>query len=235
MRKASIFLIIAVLTVSLVGCLQRNDEPGNDESSAPPSSFSAGETEESPTPSEEPTVTTESATTPPAESEQPTTAPTTSATASQGQAASQTKPPQSTPGNSTPATPTPEESQQPTPAKTPTPTPEPTAEPSKEKSIYDYEFDIAAIKKELIAIGEGMGLTHITTDDGVVRTPDNSSWAQPVTASQSFQGENLKRALGDYVTSMPGIVKSYGGSAIEYFTIYVKPSSNGSYTFYFLY
>jgi len=80
-----------------------------------------------------------------------------------------------------------------------------------------------------------MGLTHIMTDDGVTRTPDNSSWAQPVTASQSFQGESLKRALKDYVISTPGLIVAYGGSAIEYFTIYVKSNGNGSYTFYFLY
>ena len=32
--------------------------------------------------------------------------------------------------------------------------------PPQPKSIYDYEFDIDAIRAELIAVGEGMGLTH---------------------------------------------------------------------------
>lgn len=102
------------------------------------------------------------------------------------------------------------------------------------KSIYDYEFDVDAIRAELISLGESMGLTHITSDDGIVCTPDTCSWASPITASQSLQGENLKRALQSYVSSMPSIITSYGGSAISYFTIYVQDNSGG-YTFYFLY
>ena len=70
-----------------------------------------------------------------------------------------------------------------------------------------------------------MGLTHITTDDGMKITPDNASWATPVTASESFQGERLKRKLTDYVQSMPDIITAYGGAPIEYFTIYNKGSS----------
>lgn len=117
------------------------------------------------------------------------------------------------------------------------PTPEPeisTPQPPVPKSIYDYEFDVEAIRAELIAIGQSKGLTHITTDDGNARTPNNSSWAMPVTASQSFQGDLLKRALQDYVSSMPDVIQMTGGN-IQYFTIYVEPVGNGSYTFYFLY
>lgn len=66
-------------------------------------------------------------------------------------------------------------------------------------------------------------------------TPSNSSWATPVTASRSFQGENLKRKLTDYVQSMPSILSAYGGAAIEYFTIYIEPLDGGSYRIYFLY
>lgn len=116
------------------------------------------------------------------------------------------------------------------PTKTETPT-----EPVKPKTAYDYAFDIEAIRSDLIAIGESMGLTHITSDDGTEITPSNSSWATPVTASRSFQGENLKRKLTDYVQSMPGILSAYGGAAIEYFTIYVEPLDGGSYRIYFLY
>lgn len=127
-----------------------------------------------------------------------------------------------------PQTPTPE-------PPAPTPEPEtPTPQPPAPKSIYDYEFDVEAIRAELIAIGQSKGLTHVTTDDGNLRTPDNSSWAMPVTASQSFQGDLLKRALQDYVSSMPDVIQMTGGN-IQYFTIYVEPVGNGSYTFYFLY
>ena len=116
------------------------------------------------------------------------------------------------------------------PAKTEMPT-----EPVKPKTAYDYAFDIESIRSDLIAIGESMGLTHITSDDGTEITPSNSSWATPVTASKSFQGENLKRKLTDYVQSMPSILSAYGGAAIEYFTIYIEPLDGGSYRIYFLY
>ncbi len=122
------------------------------------------------------------------------------------------------------------------PAETEPPAPEPVeTEPSVPKSIYDYEFDIEAIRQELIALGEGMGLTHTTTDDGRAVTPDNASWATPVTASESFQGANLERKLKDYVQSMPGIITAYGGNAITLFTIYTEPLGGGSYRIYFLY
>lgn len=118
----------------------------------------------------------------------------------------------------------------------PTPEPETTVpQPPAPKSIYDYEFEVEAIRAELIAIGQSRGLTHITTDDGNVCTPDNSSWAMPITASQSFQGEALKRSLQDYVSSMPDLIQMAGGRPITYFTIYVEPVGNGCYTFYFLY
>lgn len=115
--------------------------------------------------------------------------------------------------------------------------PQESAEPEPEtpKTIYDYEFDAAAIRSELIALGQSMGLTHITEDDGVPCTPDTCSWASPVTASESFQGDKLKRALNDYVTSMPTLLASYGGTQISCFTIYVQDNGGGSYTFYFLY
>lgn len=109
------------------------------------------------------------------------------------------------------------------------------SEPEKPKSIYDYAFDADAIRSELIAIGQSLGLTHITEDDGIPCTPDTCSWAAPVTASESFQGDNLKRALKDYVTSMPSTIASYGGAQLTSFTIYVQDNGGGSYTFYFLY
>ena len=98
------------------------------------------------------------------------------------------------------------------------------------KSIYDFEFDIDAIRAELIAVGEGMGLTH----SGDL-TPDNASWATPVTASTDFQGANLERRLKDYVQSMPELITAYGGNSIQYFTIYAEPLGGGSYRIYFLY
>ena len=131
-----------------------------------------------------------------------------------------------------------DEPSQETESETPTVTPEtettestpPQETPPQPKSIYDYEFDIDAIRAELIAVGEGMGLTH----SGDL-TPDTASWSTPVTASPDFQGANLERRLKDYVQSMPGLITAYGGNQIEYFTIYAEPLGGGSYRFYFLY
>ena len=114
-------------------------------------------------------------------------------------------------------------------------TPVSAVEPESPKTIYDYAFDAEAIRSELIALGQSMGLTHITDDDGIPCTPDTCSWASPVTASESFQGNSLKRALQNYVTSMPSTIASYGGTQITCFTIYVRDNGGGSYTFYFLY
>lgn len=121
------------------------------------------------------------------------------------------------------------------PAREPETSAEEPTQPDKPKSAYDYAFDVEAIRNDLIAIGEGMGLTHITTDEGNPITPDNASWGNPITASQSYQGESLKRKLTEYVQTMPGLITAYGGGTIEYFTIYVQDNGNGSYTFYFLY
>ncbi len=102
--------------------------------------------------------------------------------------------------------------------------------PSQPKSIYDFEFDIVAIRAELIAVGEEMGLTH----SGDLM-PDTASWSTPVTASADFQGANLERRLKDYVQSMPELITAYGGNSIQYFTIYAEPLGGGSYRIYFLY
>ena len=113
---------------------------------------------------------------------------------------------------------------------------EETIEQEKEeiKSIYDYPFDVQAIKQELIAYGESMGLKHITIDEDRIITPQNSSWACPIRARKDFDGKYLERALKDMVKSTPNLVVAYGGSPIEYFTIYAEENQNGEIIFYFL-
>lgn len=144
--------------------------------------------------------------------------------------APQDEPPQKTESETPAVTP---ETETPPPApsvQTETTESAPPPAPPQPKSIYDYEFDIDAIRAELIAVGEGMGLMH----SGDL-TPDTASWSTPVTASADFQGTNLERRLKDYVQSMPGLITAYGGNQIEYFTIYEEPLGGGSYRFYFLY
>ena len=120
-------------------------------------------------------------------------------------------------------------------AEEPAPTEPAAPELEQPKSAYDYAFDMEAIRSDLIALGEGMGLTHVTADGGRTITPDNASWATPVTASEAFQGERLQRKLKDYVLSMPALIEAYGGGPMEYFTIYIEPLGGGSYRIYFLY
>lgn len=144
--------------------------------------------------------------------------------------APQDEPPQKTESETPAVTP---ETETPPPApsvQTETTESAPPPAPPQPKSIYDYEFDIDAIRAELIAVGEGMGLMH----SGDL-TPDTASWSTPVTASADFQGTNLERRLKDYVQSMPELITAYGGNPIQYFTIYAEPLGGGSYRFYFLY
>lgn len=257
MKKARIIAVIAALIVSLSGCAN-TDYPQAIQDSSDIETV-ASETYEHTEPedrssasvSESKESTAESTTTVKAETE--------SAQAENSQPAAEqspapgAQPPQAAVPNNTPKPetpkaveptpePKPEPIQQPTPLPVEEqPTPEPVqTEPPQEitpepeepapKSIYDYEFDVAAIRLELIAVGEAMGLTH----NGDL-TPDSASWSTPVTASSDFQGANLERRLKDYVQSMPGLITAFGGNQIEYFTIYAEPLGGGSYRFYFLY
>ena len=123
----------------------------------------------------------------------------------------------------------PQETQQP-PTETP---PQPTAAPeeTKPKTAYDYEFDIAAIKADCIGIGQSMGLS---LDSSL--TPDNAAWWNPVTASQSNQGEALKQSLESYITFHTAAnLGSYGMDEITDFNIYCEARGNGEYLIYFLF
>ena len=120
------------------------------------------------------------------------------------------------------------------PTETPPPAPpQPTAAPeeAKPKTAYDYEFDIAAIKADCIGIGQSMGLS---LDSSL--TPDNAAWWNPVTASQSCQGEALKQSLESYITFHTAAnLGSYGMDEITDFNIYCEARGNGEYLIYFLF
>ena len=123
----------------------------------------------------------------------------------------------------------PQETQQP-PTETP---PQPTAAPeeTKPKTAYDYEFDIEAIKADCIGIGQSMGLN---LDSSL--TPDNAAWWNPVTASQSNQGEALKQSLESYITFHTAAnLGSYGMDEITDFNICCEARGNGEYLIYFLF
>lgn len=122
---------------------------------------------------------------------------------------------------------------QPTTETPPPAPPQPTAAPeeTKPKTAYDYEFDIAAIKADCIGIGQSMGLS---LDSSL--TPDNAAWWNPVTASQSNQGESLKQSLESYITFHTAAnLGSYGMDEITDFNIYCEARGNGEYLIYFLF
>lgn len=127
----------------------------------------------------------------------------------------------------------PQATQQPTTETPPPAPPQPTAAPeeTKPKTAYDYEFDIAAIKADCIGIGQSMGLS---LDSSL--TPDNAAWWNPVTASQSCQGEALKQSLESYITFHTAAnLGSYGMDEITDFNIYCEARGNGEYLIYFLF
>lgn len=127
----------------------------------------------------------------------------------------------------------PQATQQPTTETPPPAPPQPTAAPeeAKPKTAYDYEFDIAAIKADCIGIGQSMGLN---LDSSL--TPDNAAWWNPVTASQSCQGEALKQSLESYITFHTAAnLGSYGMDEITDFNIYCEARGNGEYLIYFLF
>ena len=119
-------------------------------------------------------------------------------------------------------------------AETPPPTqPQPTAAPeeTKPKTAYDFEFDIEAIKADCIGIGQSMGLS---LDSSL--TPDNAAWWNPVTASQSNQGEALKQSLVSYITFHTAAnLGAYGMDEITSFNICCEARGNGEYSIYFLF
>lgn len=139
----------------------------------------------------------------------------------------ETEPPKET----TPKTEPPAETTQP---KEPDPpvASEPT-QPTTPKTAYDYEFDINQIRKDMIALAKGYGLT---LDESL--TPINASWANPVFATKSTQGDLLKRQLTESIQYYAD--KEYRASlglsdlGLTYFNIYCEPLGGGEYRIFFL-
>ena len=131
--------------------------------------------------------------------------------------------PQKTPAEA-PATPMPAEPEIPAEPETPPQEVQP-------KTAYDFEFDIEAIKADCIGIGQSMGLTLDAS-----LTPDTASWWNPVTASQSNQGETLKQNLAGYIRfHTADNLSTYGMDEITHFNIYCEARGNGVYSIYFLF
>lgn len=138
------------------------------------------------------------------------------------------------------ATPTPKPTAAPTPKPTPKPTPAPTPKPTPtpQKSIWQWPIsksDRDAIYAELVAYGQSLGLRHLAVDDGIVRTPDNSSWSNPTTVISGISPTLLEASLKSRIAYLPQYVEDYGGGKIDYFIIYIQDLGGGNCKIYIMY
>lgn len=235
-------------TVTLTAETAEKEMPAQPASTEAPQTSEAPETdptrESEPPKQTEPSKQAESAETPrssdlsqPTESEKP--------VESQPEPAKPTEPPKETeqPKPAEPPAPTEPAPTEPTPTEPPAPT-EPTAiteppipsetEPPVEtqpKTAYDYEFDINAIRSDCIAIGQGMGYTLNTS-----LSPQNATWWNPITASESNQGSGLRSRLEQYIRfHTVENLGAYGLDEISEFNICCESIGGGSYAIYFVF
>lgn len=152
----------------------------------------------------------------------------------QPEPAKPTEPPKET-EQPKPAEPAPTD--QPAPSEPPAPTEPPApveTEPPVEtppKTAYDYEFDINAIRSDCIAIGQGMGYTLNTS-----LSPQNATWWNPITASESNQGSGLRSRLEQYIRfHTVENLSAYGLDEITEFNICCESIGGGSYVIYFVF
>ena len=119
------------------------------------------------------------------------------------------------------------------PATTEPPIPAETEPPveTQPKTAYDYEFDINAIRADCIAIGQGMGYTLNAS-----LSPQNATWWNPVTASESNQGSGLRSRLEQYIRfHTVENLGAYGLDEITEFNICCESIGGGSYAIYFVF
>ena len=112
------------------------------------------------------------------------------------------------------------------PATTEPPIPAETEPPveTQPKTAYDYEFDINAIRADCIAIGQGMGYTLNTS-----LSPQNATWWNPITASESNQGSGLRSRLEQYIRfHTVENLSAYGLDEITEFNICCESTGGGS-------
>ena len=119
---------------------------------------------------------------------------------------------------------------------------EPEPEPPEERDPYAYPFDIEAIKQDLIAYGESLGMKHHTVieeryydategkwvEAGTPITPENSSWAIPSVISREWKADKVKKELFEYLEY------DFNKYHMTSFTIYAEPLADGAWRIYVL-
>lgn len=86
-----------------------------------------------------------------------------------------------------------------------------------------------------MAYGQSLGLRHLAVDDGVVKTPDNSSWTAPTTITQSSNPNFVQIGLKNEIKYLPQMVEDYGGGKIDYFIVYIEDLGGGNCKIYIMY
>ena len=109
------------------------------------------------------------------------------------------------------------------------PTTQALTEAPTEKSIWDYPFDVEAIRAQCIEWGEATGMKHITEVEGWGPcTPENSTYDMPEYIWKSWCGEKAASRVKEWIElSQTEIKLIHGGNPLEYFTIWLEVRDNG--------
>ena len=108
---------------------------------------------------------------------------------------------------------------------------------SKPKSIYEYPFDLEAIKQ--VIVNDAVNNYGLINDDDPSWTPDDSSWSAPTVISKDMNTKIIERNVkgiagadfkwsqmkkGDYfkvyIETIPDLKKDENGNSIEGYAIY---------------
>ena len=102
---------------------------------------------------------------------------------------------------------------------------------AEELVMYQYPFDMDAIRKDLIAYGHSLGMTHRDTNpDGTLRTPANCQWWTPerLSAANIDPAKNRQRLY-------ERVKFDKEDNNLRNFTIYIEAAASGGYNIYVLY
>ena len=108
---------------------------------------------------------------------------------------------------------------------------------SKPKSIYEYPFDLEAIKK--VIVDDAVNNYGLINDDDPNWTPEGSSWSAPTVISKDMNTNIIKRNVNEiaeanfiwcqmkkgdyfkvYIETIPDLKKDENGNSIEDYAIY---------------
>jgi outer membrane biosynthesis protein TonB len=224
MKRASIFVIAMVLTVSLIGCSQQPDTEAGSRQPEQASSFSAGEIYGT---ALRGAMSTEAASTenivtgvvaiPLATPEQTIAA--SRQTGDPALKAPKTAKSKKEKKKSSKAKPKAKKKKAKKPKKQ-----------SKPKSAYDAPYGKATIGADAKAYGESIGMTWSGS-----LTKDNCSWEAPIQTSRTLSGKRLKKAIQSGIRRVKKLQSDNEYRPGEFhFKLLLEPVSGGEYSLYFL-